>query len=100
MLRGVLRYPSESGGWQLGNIDLSEHLDKYRDQEVMVIIGSLGKTEAERVICGICGLALDEVGECPRCKLIAQKGARELKGQKLREALFREVEEFQEQGGD
>ena len=25
VLRGVLRYPSESGGWQLGDIDLSEH---------------------------------------------------------------------------
>jgi hypothetical protein len=24
--REALRYPSESGGWPLGNIDLSEHL--------------------------------------------------------------------------
>jgi hypothetical protein len=33
LLRGELCYPSESGGWQLGDLDLSEHLDKYRDQE-------------------------------------------------------------------
>jgi hypothetical protein len=25
VLRGALCYPSESGGWQLGDIDLSEH---------------------------------------------------------------------------
>jgi hypothetical protein len=31
VLRGALRYPSESGGWQLGDIDLSEHLAGYRD---------------------------------------------------------------------
>jgi hypothetical protein len=26
--------PSYSGGWQLGDIDLSEYLAKYRDHEV------------------------------------------------------------------
>jgi len=26
VLRGPLRYPSYSGGWQLGDIDFSEHL--------------------------------------------------------------------------
>ena len=26
VLRGDLRYPSRSGGWQLGDLDLSEHL--------------------------------------------------------------------------
>jgi hypothetical protein len=31
VLRGALRYPSDSGGWQLGDIDFSEHLAKYRD---------------------------------------------------------------------
>ena len=29
VLRGALRYPSESGGWHLGDVDLSEHLGKY-----------------------------------------------------------------------
>jgi len=28
VLRGPLRYPSETGGWQLGDLDLSEHLAK------------------------------------------------------------------------
>ena len=101
LLRGALRYPSESGGWQLGDLDLSEHLDKYRDQEVVVIIGSLGKTGAGRVICGICGFALNEAGECPRCRLAAKEGAKRLRERgEAQEALFREIEEFLEQGGD
>ena len=101
VLRGALRYPSESGGWQLGDLDLSEHLDKYRDQEVVVIIASVGKTRAEQVICGICGFALDEVGECPRCRLAADEGAQELQErQEALDALFREVEEILEQTGD
>ena len=32
VLRGALRYPSGSGGWQLGDIDLNEYLAQYRDQ--------------------------------------------------------------------
>lgn len=33
VLRGALWYPSETCGWQLGDVDLSEHLEKYRDRE-------------------------------------------------------------------
>jgi hypothetical protein len=68
VLRGPLRYPSESGRWQLGDLDLSEHLARYRDCEVTVIIAATGETEPERVVCGICGFVVDEVGNCPRCK--------------------------------
>ena len=101
VLRGALRYPSESGGWQLGGLDLSEHLDKYRDQELVVVIGSLGKGGTEQVTCGICGFTLDEVGECPRCRLAAREGAKKLKERgEAQEALFREIEEFLEQGDD
>ena len=32
VLQGILRYPSETGGYQLGDTDLSEHLDRNRDQ--------------------------------------------------------------------
>jgi hypothetical protein len=65
VLRGTLRYPSESGGWQLGDLDLSEHLDKYRDRDLVVIIASVGKAEVEQVVGGVCGFALNQVGECP-----------------------------------
>ena len=101
VLHGALHYPSESGGWQLGDLDLSEYLDKYRDQELVVIIGSLGKTGAKWVICGICGFALDGVRQCPRCRLAAKEGAKKLKERgEAHEALFREIEEFLEQGED
>lgn len=95
VLRGPLRYPSETGGWQLGDEDLSEHLTKYRDCEVTVIIAATGKAEPEKVICGICGFVLDEVGECPRCKLVNKWAARVVEAQQeRREAMLREVEEI------
>jgi hypothetical protein len=31
VLRGPLRYSSETGGWQLGDLGLSAHLSQYRD---------------------------------------------------------------------
>ena len=43
VLRGPLRYPSYGGGWQLGDIDLGEYMDKYCDHEIVVIIASVGK---------------------------------------------------------
>jgi hypothetical protein len=32
VLAGDLRCPSETGGWQLGDLDFSEYLDRCRDQ--------------------------------------------------------------------
>lgn len=93
VLRGPLRYPSYSGGWQLGDLDLSEHLAKYRDHEVVVIIASVGKArqaEKEKYVCGICGFAMDELGECPRCKLQNEEAAKGLE----KRAFLREVDEF------
>ena len=83
------------------DIDLSEHLAEYRDRELVVIIASVGEAESKPVVCGICGFALEEVGECPRCKLAAKEGAQKLKEQgEAHEALFREIKEFLEQGDD
>ena len=93
VLRGPLRYPSETGGWQLGDLDLSEHLSKYRDCELVLVIAATGEAEEERSVCGICGFALDEASECPRCKLINEKIARRIRArQEERAAMFREVE--------
>ena len=98
VLRGALRYPSESGGWRLGDVDLSEHLARYRDREVVVIVGSVGKADKEKVTCGVCGFVLTEVGECPRCKLMVEETARDIEArQKMQEALFREVEKILEE---
>ena len=101
MLRGMLRYPSDCGGWQLGDVDLSEHLDKYRNREVVLIIASVGKAGKEKVTCGICGFVLNEAGECPRCKLMTEEIARDIQAkQEMREALFKEVEEILGRGDE
>ena len=66
---------------------------------MVLIIGSVGQVGKERMTCGICGFVMDEVGECPRCKLMAEKTARGINAkQEMREALFREVEEILEEG--
>jgi hypothetical protein len=74
-----MRYPSRSGGWQLGDLDLREHLAKYKDHEIVVIVaspGKAGKVEKKKYACGICGFAMDELGECPRCKLQRERTAK------------------------
>ena len=93
VLRGPLRYPSESGGWQLGDVDLSEHLDRYRDCEVRVIIAATGRAGKERVICGICGYAMGDADECPHCRLTNKRIARDIAARQERsKAVFSEVE--------
>jgi hypothetical protein len=93
VLRGPLRYPSESGGWQLGDLDLSEYLSKYRDCELVLVIAATGEAEEGPIMCGICGFVLDEVGDCPRCKLIVEEAAKRIRAQKVEgAAMFREVE--------
>jgi rubrerythrin len=95
VLRGPLRYPSETGGWRLGDLDLSAHLSKYRDHEITVIIAATGEAERERFICGICGFVMDEARECPRCKEIDAEIVRRLKAKQERgAALLCEVEEI------
>jgi hypothetical protein len=84
VLRGKLRYPSESSGWQLGDLDLSEHLGKYRDRNLVVIIAFADKANEEQVTCSVCGFALNQAGECPRCELHNEKGAKRLRAKRQR----------------
>jgi hypothetical protein len=94
VLRGPLTYPSETGGLQLGDLDLSEYLHKYRDCEITLIIAATGEAEEKPVVCGICGFVLDEASECPRCKLMNEEAARQIRArQEERAALLREVED-------
>ena len=82
---------------QLSDIDFSEHLAKYRDHEVVIIIASVGKAEEEwkeQIVCGICGFPQDGAGECPRCRLEIEEKAKELRARREREAFFREIEEI------
>ena len=95
VLRGALRYPSENGGWQLGDMDLGEYLEKYRDHEVIVTIASVGKAKGKPHIFGICGFVRNEAGECPRCKLVAAAVVQHLRERKEeREQLFDDIQRF------
>jgi len=94
-LEGALIYPNETGGWQIGNTDLSEYLDQYRDQKVVVIVAPLGKAKRKPRVCGICGFVLNEAGECPRCKLVVAAIIQHLRERKEeREQLFDDIQRF------
>lgn len=67
VLKGHLRYPSETGGWQLGTLDFDEYLAHYRDQRVVVIIAPIGPPEPVTFRCESCGFVLYRPGPCPRC---------------------------------
>lgn len=93
VLSGVLSYPSESGGLQLGDLDLSEYLHKYRDCEITLVIAATGEAEVQPAVCGICGFAMGEAPECPRCKLMNQEAARQIRArQEERAAMLEEVD--------
>ena len=95
VIRGTLRYLSETGKWQLGEVDLGEHLEKYRDCELVLVVAAVEKASEERITCGICGFVLNEIGECPRCKLRRGEDARDIRErQKLRRRLFEEVDDI------
>ena len=95
VLRGPLTYPSETGGLQLGELDLSEYLHKYRDCEVTLIIAVTGESEKKPILCGICGFVLAEIGDCPRCKLMNAEAAKRIEArQEERAAMLDEVDDI------
>ena len=72
VLTSNLRYPSDTGGWQLGELDLSEYLDRYRDQRMVIIVAPLGPADPQTYNCGICGFVMKGPGECLRCRLVSE----------------------------
>jgi hypothetical protein len=62
VLEGAPRYPSDTGGCQLGDLDLSEYLDRCRDQRLVRIIAPVGEAEPATYTCGIRGFVMNEVG--------------------------------------
>jgi len=73
VLEGNLRYPSGTGGWQLGDVDLHDYLGRHRDQRLMLILVPAGKAETETITCGVCGYIMAENDEeCPRCTFLAE----------------------------
>jgi len=47
VLWSIVRCPSEAVGWKVGDIDLEEYLDHYRDQQLVIIIAPVGAAEPE-----------------------------------------------------
>jgi hypothetical protein len=92
VLEGSLRYPSRTGNWQLGDVDLGEHLGRYRDQRLMVVLAPIGAAEREPATCSVCGYVLEEAQECPRCKFLAEYTTDVERRIREREGLFEEVE--------
>ena len=41
----------------------------------MLIIAPVGEAEPQTYTCGVCGFVMNEVGECPRCRLAIEEGA-------------------------
>ena len=73
ILEGNVRYPSRTGGWQVGEVDLGDFLRRYRDQRLMVVLVPVGEPKKETVTCKVCGYIMDQdEKECPRCKLIEE----------------------------
>jgi hypothetical protein len=101
VLSGVLRYPSPTGGLQLGDLDLSEYLHKYRDCEITLIIAATGQAEEKPIVCGICGFAMGETGGCPRCKLMNEEAAKQIRvRQEERTAMLDEVDDILREQAD
>jgi hypothetical protein len=46
-------------------------------------------------VCGICGFVMDELGDCPRCKLLNEAIAAAIKAWRAgQDEMLREVEEI------
>ena len=73
VLEGNLSYPSRTGNWQVGDVDLGDLLGRYRDQRMMVVLVPVGKEKTGTVTCDVCGYIMDEADqECPRCKFLSE----------------------------
>jgi len=71
-------YPSKTGSWQAGDLDLGEYPDRCRGKRQVLIIAPVGDARSPTYTCGICGFVVNEVAECPRCKLKAIELEREV----------------------
>lgn len=94
VLTGTLRYPSDTGSWQLGAIDLGEYLDRYRNQRLVLIIAALGEADPMTYTCGVCGFMMNEAGECPRCKLTLRERAHEWEDTGEERSVFDQVKDL------
>ena len=100
VIRGPVRYPSDTGDIEVGGVDIGECLYELKDQEVMLVIAPVGPVEELPVICGLCRTPYDG-DECPTCRQEREDAKRVIE-ERLREdradkdRLIRDVEEWLE----
>jgi hypothetical protein len=105
VFEGKVAFPSENAGWLVRKIDFSEDiLSKLRGRRVMSVVADLGEADlkdASGYTCGICGFVMNELGECPRCKMQVADDARRLeRREQERRQLGEEIDRcFDELGG-
>jgi len=98
VIRGPVRYPSESGDIEVGGVDIGEYLYELKDQEVIVIVAPLGPLEELPIICGLCGTPYTD-DECPSCRQ-EREDAKRLIEERLRQdreekdRLIRDAEDW------
>lgn len=54
VIRGEVRYPSNSGDIEVAGVDIGEYLFELKNHEVVVIVAALGLVGEHPVICGLC----------------------------------------------
>ena len=87
VIRGQVRYPSNTGDIEVGGVDIGEYLYELKGQEVMVVVAPLGPIDEPPIICGLCGMPYEGT-ECPTCK-----AEREAAKRVIEERLHRDREE-------
>jgi len=75
ILRGALTYPSDNGGFALGDVELDQYLYQLRRQELMLIVVPLGEARKVPTICGLC-MTSYAGDECPTCRVEREEAKR------------------------
>ena len=101
VIRGQVRYPSNTGDIEVGGVDIGEYLYELKDQEVMVIVAPLGAVEEPPIICGLCRTPYERK-ECPTCKAEREAAKRVIEerlrqDQEEKDRLMKDVENWLEE---
>jgi hypothetical protein len=101
VIRGQVRYPSNTGEIEIGGVDIGEYLYELKGQEVVVIVAPLGPVEEPPIICGLCRTPYEGKG-CPTCKA-EREAAKRVIEERLRQdreekdRLMKDVEDWLEE---
>ena len=62
--------------------------------------GVCNAVEVQKYVCGICGFALTELGECRRCKMQIEETARGLRRRRQRDVWDQEIDQVVDEQWD